>query len=115
MSGSGSGLEKIMDPDPDLVCPERLDRGWIRIRSISDRSETLNYHAHSSLSVYIYRSGKECLEKGFMCKRILYSQVPLKTATMKDLKDKFTDLSMAEPHLGAPQVQDIPYLYPIGL
>ena len=23
MSGSGSGLEKIMDPDP--VCPERLD------------------------------------------------------------------------------------------
>ena len=25
MSGSGSGLEKIIDPDPDLVCLERLD------------------------------------------------------------------------------------------
>ena len=24
MSGSGSGLDKIMDPDPDPVCPERL-------------------------------------------------------------------------------------------
>ena len=26
MSGSGSsGIQKIMDLDPDLVCPERLD------------------------------------------------------------------------------------------
>ena len=40
ISGSGSGLEKIMDPnpdpvchkrlDPDLVCPERLDPVNIR-------------------------------------------------------------------------------------
>ena len=25
VSGSGSGLEKIMDPDPISVCPERLE------------------------------------------------------------------------------------------
>ena len=25
MSGSGSGLKKFMVPDPDPVCPERLD------------------------------------------------------------------------------------------
>ena len=58
MSRSGSGLEKIMDPDPvcpewldpdpEPVCPERLDpdpvvlRGWIRIRSVSDRIRMAN-------------------------------------------------------------------------
>ena len=32
LSGSGSGLEKIMDPNPDPVCPERLDPDPVNIR-----------------------------------------------------------------------------------
>ena len=30
--GSGSGLQKFMDPDPEPVCPERLDPDPVNIR-----------------------------------------------------------------------------------
>ena len=48
-SGSGSGLEKIMDPDP--VCPERLDPDRVNIRPnpIPCNSPLRHWHSISTI------------------------------------------------------------------